>query len=131
MVIFKYWIKIQDSTYFSQKYGTCWLPKEKIIFHLPQIFGESTYQINGTSYAPYTVDFIANDNVSAGDYDIPINYIYKYSGKWYQDTKIIKLHLNHWYETKFWQTILQSGAILGIILTIVLLLKELYILLNK
>ena len=36
----------------------------------PQIFGESTYQINGTSYAPYTVDFIANDNVSAGDYDI-------------------------------------------------------------
>ncbi len=42
----------------------------------PQIFGESSYQINGTNYAPYTIDFVVGDKASAGDYDIYIDYIY-------------------------------------------------------
>ncbi len=92
----------------------------------PQIFGESAYIINGTYYAPYTIDFVVNDKASAGDYDIHIDYMYKSSGKWYQDSKIIKLHVNNWYERDYWQTILQLGALLGILLTIVLILKEVW-----
>jgi hypothetical protein len=91
----------------------------------PQIFGEASYQLNGTNYAPYTIDFVIANNATAGDRDIFINFIYKYADKWYQDSKTVRLHINHWYETGFWQTFLQWAALLGFTLTFLLLMKEL------
>lgn len=90
----------------------------------PLTFGEATYQLNGTNYAPYTVDFVVANNATAGDRDISINFIYKYIDKWYQDAKTIRLHINHWYETEFWRTALELGAILGIILSLLLIKRE-------
>ena len=84
------------------------------------------YQLNGTNYAPYTIDFAIANNASAGDRDILISFIYKYGGKWYQDSKTIRLHINHWYEKSFWQDFLQLTILLGFALTLLLLLKEIW-----
>jgi len=92
----------------------------------PHIGGEMIYQLNGTNYAPYTIDFAIANNASAGDRDILISFIYKYGGKWYQDSKTIRLHINHWYEKRFWQDFLQLTILLGFALTLLLLLKEIW-----
>ena len=82
----------------------------------PKIFGESTYIFeNGTHYAPYTIEFTVANNATAGDHDIFINYIYKHSNKWFQDTKIIRLHIRPWYERDFARYAFFATAIWAII----------------
>lgn len=91
----------------------------------PKILGEVYYMLNGTNYAPYTIDFVIANDATPGDQDIFINFIYKNSDRWFQDSKTIRLHINHWYEKSFWQVFLQLTALLGFVLTVLLLVKEL------
>lgn len=86
----------------------------------PQILGESEFEFknNGTLYAPYTVDFKIDNNAPAGDYNIFIHYFYKYSDNWFQDSKIVAVHINHWYEEEFWIKVLMTLTITGALVTI-------------
>jgi hypothetical protein len=90
-----------------------------------KILGEVDYLLNGTNYAPYTIDFVIANNATPGDQEIFVNFIYKHADKWYKDSKTIRLHINHWYEKGFWQSFLQFAALLGVALTFLLLMKEL------
>ena len=112
-----------------------YLPVDPILYQLPAergeifspkmlILGEASYLVNETYYAPFTVDFVIAKNATGGDREIYINYIYKYINKWYQDTKIIRVHINHWYETDSWIRKLQWGAMIGIGLSLLLLIRD-------
>ncbi|HOI68799.1 MAG TPA: hypothetical protein PLN41_03505 [Methanothrix sp.] len=60
------------------------------------------------------ITFKIDKNAPAGDHDIVLAYIYTNSEKWYVQKEIVKLHVNYWYETKFYQIILTLVAILTI-----------------
>lgn len=92
----------------------------------PMTIGESFYLVNGTYYAPFTVDFAVPKNATAGDREIYINLIYKYYDKWYQDSKTVKLHINHWYERWYWQNLLQFATLLGLVVLIATILSKLW-----
>jgi hypothetical protein len=91
----------------------------------PKILGEVYYTLNGTNYAPYTIDFVIANNATPGDQDLFVSFIYKYSDRWFQDSKTIRLHINNWYQESLWQIFLQLAALLGFVLTVLLLVKEL------
>ncbi len=97
----------------------------------PKIFGESTYLFeNGTHYAPYTIEFTVANNSFAGDHDIFVNYIYKNSNKWFQDSKVIRLHIRPWYERDLARYAFFATAIWAII-SILYFIKKLFMALAK
>jgi hypothetical protein len=98
----------------------------------PQILGESSYIFpnNKTQYSPITIEFAIDKNAFPGDYNLFIHYFYKYLDKWYQDTEIITLHINHWYEEEIWQWLLMGLALLSIISVLASIFGEIKKLIN-
>jgi hypothetical protein len=70
------------------------------------------------------IAFKIDKNAPAGDHDIVLAYIYKNSEKWYVQKEIVKLHVNYWYETKFYQILLTLVATLTIFYLLHYFLKE-------
>lgn len=76
---------------------------------------------------PFIINFTVDNDAPEGDHDIVLAYIYTDSDKWYVQKDTIKLHVNYWYETKFYQYLLTAVAILSIIYFV----HYLYVLLKR
>jgi len=64
---------------------------------------------------PYIVNLTIDNVAPEGDHDIVLVYTYTNSNKLYIQKETIKLHVNYWYETKFYQYLLTVVAILSIL----------------
>jgi len=89
------------------------------------ILGE-TKTINNPIYsAPYTIDFIIAENASAGDYKIPILYTYGNSDRWYQDERVVDLHVNYIYDSEHFKWLIYSVTFLAGLAGLEYILKSL------
>ena len=77
------------------------------------ILGETRTTDNPAYSAPYTVDITIAENASAGDYKISILYTYGNSGKWYQDERVVDLHVNYIYEREYFKWLIFIGTLIA------------------
>ena len=80
--------------------------------------GAGDNYFDGEYHPPRSIKFSISKNAPSGDHEMIIYYFYKYLDEWYEDKKVITLHVNEWYEDTFYQNILRYGSIIALFLAI-------------